>query len=355
MAGGGRRACLKLARPAVAENDFFKFQELFAIQIRLVIRLKFFPNDGARSTAAAAVYRIDPQGVTRTMTLNVKGEGLGAQITGIDPKNLDEISQDEIRGLVYENKLVVLKDVHPTPEEFLRLGKIIGEVVPYYEPIYHHQDHPEIFVSSTEQGNGVPKTGAFWHIDYQFMPKPFAFSMVVPLAVPGADRGTYFIDLNKVWEALPADLQGRVRGTRCVHSPRRYIKIRPSDVYRPIGEILAEIEKVTPPQKWPTVIQHPSTGQEILYLCEAFAVSIEDQQGNILDPALLQELLAASGQLDPDYISPFVHAQHYEVGDIVLWDNRTLAHRAKHGTASGTLTTHRLTMLDGLEAEVFAA
>ncbi len=31
-----------------------------------------------------------------------------------------------------------------------------------------------------------------------FMPEPFAFSMVVPLAVPGSDRGTYFIDLNKV-------------------------------------------------------------------------------------------------------------------------------------------------------------
>ncbi|EFV14576.1 (3R)-3-[(carboxymethyl)amino]fatty acid oxygenase/decarboxylase [Segniliparus rugosus] len=289
------------------------------------------------------------------MTLNVKGEGLGAQITGIDPEDLDSIRADEIRDIVYENKLVVLKDVRPSAEQFLQLGRILGEIVPYYEPIYHHKDHPEIFVSSTEQGQGVPRTGAFWHIDYQFMPKPFAFSMVLPLAVPGRDRGTYFIDLNKVWESLPADLQAKARGTRSIHSPRRYIKIRPSDVYRPIGEILAEIEETTPPQTWPTVIKHPKTGQEILYICEAGTMTIEDGNGNALDPSLLQTLLEATGQLDPDYASPFIHAQHYEVGDIVLWDNRALVHRAKHGTAPGTLTTYRLTMLDGLATPGLAA
>lgn len=282
------------------------------------------------------------------MTLNVKGEGLGAQVTGIDPKNLDDITRDEIREIVYENKLVVLKDVHPTPEEFLQLGRIIGEVVTYYEPIYHHKEHPEIFVSSTDEGHGVPRTGAFWHIDYMFMPEPFAFSMVVPLAVPGSDRGTYFIDLNKVWESLPETLRGPVRGTFATHDPRRHIKIRPHDVYKPIGEVWDEISATTPPITWPTVIRHPKTDQEILYICASGTTKIEDGHGRVLEPGVLQQLMTATGQLDPDFASPFIHAQHYEVGDVVLWDNRVLMHRAKHGTASGTLTTHRLTMLDGL-------
>ncbi|MCV7202702.1 TauD/TfdA family dioxygenase [Mycolicibacterium peregrinum] len=282
------------------------------------------------------------------MTLNVLGEGLGAQVTGIDPKNLDDITRDEIREVVYQNKLVILKDVHPTPEEFLRLGRIVGDVVTYYEPIYHHKDHPEIFVSSTEEGNGVPRTGAFWHIDYMFMPEPFAFSMVVPLAVPGSDRGTYFIDLNKVWESLPESARDSVRGTFATHDPRRHIKIRPHDVYKPIGEVWDEISRTTPPIAWPTVIRHPKTGQEILYICASGTTKIEDRNGHVLDPAVLQELMTATGQLDPDFTSPFIHAQHYEVGDVVLWDNRVLMHRAKHGTTPGTLTTHRLTMLDGL-------
>ncbi|SHV83131.1 Putative dioxygenase [Mycobacteroides abscessus subsp. abscessus] len=80
------------------------------------------------------------------------------------------------------------------------------------------------------------------------------------------------------------------------------------------------------------MIKHPKTGEEILYICEAGTETIEDGAGRIQDAALLQQLLEASGQLDPDYASPFIHAQHYEVGDIVLWDNRSLVHRAKHGT-----------------------
>ncbi|QLL08788.1 (3R)-3-[(carboxymethyl)amino]fatty acid oxygenase/decarboxylase [Mycobacterium vicinigordonae] len=289
------------------------------------------------------------------MTLNVKGNGLGAQVTGIDPHNLDNISTEEIRDIVYENKLVILKDVHPSPEQFIQLGRIVGQIVPYYEPMYHHEQHPEIFVSSTEEGHGVPKTGAFWHIDYMFMPEPFAFSMVVPLAVPGHDRGTYFIDLNKVWESLPPAVQQPARGTFSTHDPRRHIKIRPSDVYRPIGEVWAEISRTTPPIKWPTIIRHPKTGEEILYICASGTTKIEDQNGETLDPAVLQRLMEATGQLDTEYKSPFIHTQHYEVGDIVLWDNRVLMHRAKHGTASGTLTTHRLTMLDGLVTPGYAA
>jgi alpha-ketoglutarate-dependent taurine dioxygenase len=289
------------------------------------------------------------------MTLNVKGEGLGAQVTGLDPENLDDVSTDEIREIVYQNKLVILKDVHPSPGQFVKLGRIIGDIVPYYEPMYHHKQHSEIFVSSTEDGQGVPRTGAFWHVDYGFMPKPIAFTMVVPLAVPGPDRGTYFIDLNKVWESLPAGMQGPVRGTFSTHDPRSFIKIRPSDVHKPIGDIWDEITRTTPPRTWPTVIRHPKTNQEILYICAKATTKIEDKDGNVLDPTVLQDLMTATGQLDPEYKSPFIHAQHYEVGDIILWDNRVLIHRAKHGTVDGTLTTHRLTMLDGLETPGYAA
>ncbi|OBG38397.1 TauD/TfdA family dioxygenase [Mycolicibacter heraklionensis] len=289
------------------------------------------------------------------MTLTVTGTGLGAQITGVDPNDLSNITRDEIREIVYANKLVILKGVHPSPEQYLQLGRIIGDIVPYYESMYHHHEFPEIFVSSTEEHQGVPRTGAFWHIDYMFMPEPFAFSMVLPLTVPGPDRGTYFIDLNQAWASVPAALQDAARGTWSTHDPRRHIKIRPDDVYRPIGEVWDEITRTTPPIKWPTVIRHPKTGEEILYICASGTTKIEDQESRALEPSVLQELMAATGQLDPAFTHPFIHTQHYEVGDIILWDNRVLMHRAKHGSSAGTLTTYRLTMLDGLETPGYPA
>ncbi len=288
------------------------------------------------------------------MTLTVTGQGLGAHVTGIDPNDLGSIDRDELRDIVYQNKLVILKGVHPSPAQYLQLGRIVGDVVPYYEPMYHHPEFPDIFVSSTEENQGVPRTGAFWHIDYMFMPEPFAFSMVLPLTVPGPDRGTYFIDLHKAWESVPENQKSAARGTWSTHDPRRHIKIRPDDVYRPIGEVWDEITQTTPPIKWPTVIRHPKTREEILYICVSGTTRIEDHEGNIVDPTLLQQLMSATGQDDPDFTHPLIHTQHYEVGDIILWDNRVLMHRAKHGTSSGNLTTYRLTMLDGLETPGYA-
>ncbi|MEJ4113034.1 TauD/TfdA dioxygenase family protein [Corynebacterium kroppenstedtii] len=286
------------------------------------------------------------------MTLTTKGHGLGTQVFGIDPVRIaaGEDTQ-ELRNLVYTHKLIVLKDITPTPEEFLNLGRALGTVRPYYEPMYHHPEFPDIFVSSNEQkttGTGVPKTGAFWHIDYQFMPEPFALTMTLPLAVPGSDRGTYFIDMAEAWRRIPTQLQDNVRGTTATHSPRRYVKIRPSDVYRPIGDVIRDIEETTPPQQWPTVLTHPVTGEEILYICEAFTESIHTTDGDTLEPRILHDLLEHSGQLDDTFHNDLIHTQHFGVGDALLWDNRVLAHRAKHGTVQGTVTTHRVTMLDGL-------
>lgn len=289
--------------------------------------------------------------------IDIRGTGLGAEIYGIDATHPENVDVEKLRNAVYQNKLVVLKDFHPTPEQFLQFGRIVGDVRPYYEPIYHHPDYPEIFVSSTNgKSGGVPKTGAFWHIDYQFMPEPFAFTLTLPLEVPGNDRGTHFVDLAEAWKRVPEEIQRQVRGTRSINSPRRYVKIRPQDVYRPIGEILQEIEETTPPQCWPTVITHPVTGEEILYICEAFTEKLVESSvadpfsDGGLDPDILAELLRLCGQApstDPDN-HPLVHTQLFGVGDALLWDNRVLAHRGKHGSVPGPVTTHRLTMVDGL-------
>ena len=79
----------------------------------------------------------------------VRGEGLGAEIYGIDVARPQDVDVQALREVVYRHKLVVLKDIDPTPKQFLDWGKTLGEVRPYYEPIYHHSEYPEIFVSST--------------------------------------------------------------------------------------------------------------------------------------------------------------------------------------------------------------
>ncbi|BBY60557.1 (3R)-3-[(carboxymethyl)amino]fatty acid oxygenase/decarboxylase [Mycolicibacterium sarraceniae] len=284
---------------------------------------------------------------------------------GIEVHHFDQAvaTSDDIQLLrhhIYTNKVVILKAQELKPAAFVELGRHFGTPVSYYEPMYHHPENDLIFVSSNltrpEGQIGVPKTGGFWHADYQFMPEPFAFTLFYPQKLPHGTRGTRFINMATAYERLSPRLKEAVGGTVSKHSARRYVKIRPSDVYRPIGEVLADIERVTPPQTWPTVLVHPATGERILYISEAFTYAIEDAHGNALPTSLLDDLLDASGQLDDSYEHPNIFVQTYEPGDLVLWDNRTLIHRALHNPTNEPTESFRVTVTDEhpLSAEVAA-
>ncbi len=278
------------------------------------------------------------------------GEQAGIEVHGFDQAVATEDDIQLLRRHLYTDKVVILKAQELKPTAFVELGRYFGTPVSYYEPMYHHPESDLIFVSSNltrpEGQIGVPKTGGFWHADYQFMPEPFAFTLFYPQQLPTGTRGTRFINMATAYERLTPRLKEAIADTYCRHSARRYVKIRPSDVYRPIGDVLADIERVTPPQKWPTVLTHPVTGEQILYISEAFTYAIEDSQGNPPPGSLIDELLDACGQLDQSYDHPNIFVQTYEPGDLVLWDNRTLVHRALHNPTNEPTESYRVTVTD---------
>ncbi|AYF73954.1 TauD/TfdA family dioxygenase [Nocardia yunnanensis] len=276
---------------------------------------------------------------------------MGLVAEHFDPDRAEDVQL--LRKTVYRDKIVLLRGLELDAAGFLDLGRRLGTPEAYYEPAYHHPEHPEMFVSSNVEENGqrvgVPKTGRFWHSDYQFMPRPFDMTLTSPRVVPERDRGTLFIDLAKAYEALSAELRELLEGTVATHTVRRYFKIRPSDVFRPVCELLAEIDAKTPPVTTPTVYEHPHTGERVLYLSEGFTESIHDAAGQSC-PELLRELLAATGQLDGTPGVVPVHLQTFEAGDVLVWDNRSLVHRAVHTATPAPTVSWRVTVHDPAEA-----
>ncbi|MEU5093281.1 TauD/TfdA family dioxygenase [Streptomyces sp. NPDC020996] len=280
----------------------------------------------------------------------VTGKEIGATVEGFDHAAASAEDIDAIKAAVYTKKIVVLKDQDLVPRQFLELGQLFGRPETYYEPMYKHPEVEEIFVSSNvpEDGKqiGVPKTGKFWHADYQFMPDPFGLTFIYPQVIPERNRGTYFIDMGKAYEQLPEDLKKEVAGTFSQHSVRKYFKIRPSDVYRPISEIIEEVDTKTPPVVKPSTFIHPMTGETVLYISEGFTIGMEDGDGKPLESDLLQRLFEATGQLDDTFTHPNIHLQTFEKGDLLVWDNRSLIHRARHTTTPEPTVSLRVTVHD---------
>jgi taurine dioxygenase len=278
------------------------------------------------------------------------GKKFGVVVEGFNAETASDEDIAELKKTVYTNKIAVLKNQDLDPKQFLALGQRMGEVAEYYEPVYHHPEVKEVFVSSNvkeEDGRqvGVPKTGKFWHSDYQFMPRPFDLTLIYPQVVPSKNRGTFFINMADAYEKLPADLKEAVKDTTATHSVLRYFKIRPTDVYRPISEIIDEVNAKTPPVTDATAVTHPHTGETILYISEGFTLSVQDAKGNERAD-LLKELLAASGQLDRTYEHENIHLQTFEKGDMLVWDNRTLVHRALHTATPEPAVSYRVTVYD---------
>ncbi|MFE9469601.1 TauD/TfdA dioxygenase family protein [Streptomyces griseofuscus] len=278
------------------------------------------------------------------------GAALGVTVEDFDHTTASEADIQTLKRTVYTKKIAVLKGQDLTPAQFLALGRRLGRPETYYEPMYRHPDVPEVFVSSNipEDGRqiGVPKTGKFWHADYQFMPDPFGLTLIHPQVIPEKNRGTYFIDMGRAYERLSEELRAAVRGTRCRHSVRKYFKIRPQDVYRPLSEIIEEVETRTPSVLRPTAFTHPMTGETVLYVSEGFTVGIESQDGEPLEDKLLDRLFEATGQLDDTFAHEGIHLQSFEQGDLLVWDNRSLVHRARHTTTPEPTVSYRVTVHD---------
>lgn len=276
-----------------------------------------------------------------------------AYVSDFAPLAASDADIEQVKSLVYSNKMVILKNQELTPEQYLQFAQRMGTPEQYYQPMYHHPEVPEIFVSSSvpkEGGQiGVPRTGKFWHADYQFKAKPFAFTFIYPQVVPKQNRGTYFIDMGRVFRELPEALQQRIGESYASHSVRRYFKIRPGDIYRPLGEIIAEVESETPEVRHPTTFVHPVTGETVLYISAGFTHRIESEAGVDLGKDLLDELLGASGQGDETYQHPNIHLQTFEEGDLMIWDNRSLVHCALHAPVVEPAETFRITLHDHAE------
>ena len=153
-----------------------------------------------------------------------------------------------------------------------------------------------------------------WHSDSSFKPVPSLCSLLSGRIVPPAGGATEFASARAAYPSLPEALRRRVDRAVAVHD---FSWSR--DQVRP-GFFTAEERAVYPPVRHPLVRANPVNGRRALFL-GAHASHVE---GLPIDEgrALLRTLLDHVTQ------APFVYRHEWREGDLVVWDNRCVLHRA---------------------------
>ena len=256
-----------------------------------------------------------------------KPGNIGAEIRGLDVKALASGAAEfkTILETIYRHKLVVIRGQDLGSQEYVDFTRKLGTPQIYFQDNYHHPKHPEIFVSSNvnKPGEkiGVKGTGRYWHTDCAFEKKPLSLTSIKPVVLPNSARETYYIDMHQVYKKLPEDLTAIVENATAQHEGQMRYKVQACDIDKSLRELLDWINDEVPPVQHPAIIQHPVTGDKILYINSGFTTKIvgynyEENQ------KIMQALF--------DFIEreEHIHTHRWQEGDVIIWDNRYLNHKA---------------------------
>jgi alpha-ketoglutarate-dependent 2,4-dichlorophenoxyacetate dioxygenase len=170
-----------------------------------------------------------------------------------------------------------------------------------------------------------------WHSDSSFKPTPAKYSLLHARVLPAKDGNTEFADMRAAYDALDDDVKAEVNDLVCEHSQQYSRGI--------LGFDFTEEERLrNPPVPQRLVRRHPGSGRRSIFL-SAHAGAI---RGMPMPEAraLLRDLTEHATQ------RKFVYAHQWRVGDLVMWDNRAMMHRARRYDPAEVRELHRTTVAD---------
>jgi alpha-ketoglutarate-dependent taurine dioxygenase len=246
----------------------------------------------------------------------------GAEVTDMDlSRDLAPAVTQRILDLFAAHPILVFRNQSLNKEQQYNFTLNFGEIEDQH--VGRHQDSVKYGAVHTVSnldaaGNpsgGLPERGNyFWHSDKSYHDVPSLLTMLHAVQLPPTGGPTQFANTELAYAALPEATKQKIDGLRAVHS---WETSRTKSGSAPATE--AQIRE-RPPVDHPVARVHPVRGTKALYMGNhsSHIVGLPLEEGR----ALLAELEAHATR------EPFVYAHRWTQGDLVMWDNRCLLHRA---------------------------
>ncbi|MBT6278234.1 MAG: TauD/TfdA family dioxygenase [Chromatiales bacterium] len=243
----------------------------------------------------------------------------GVAVRGVDlSQPLAPSIREELARLFVERSVLVVRAQQLEPEQLLAAVQNFGQIFVQHNTRFALEECPQIHYLSnkdhyTDGSRYIP--GAGYHTDHSNAPRPPKATVLHAVQLPERGGDTQFVNMQLAYESLPPATQRRVEGLKAVHvyqsrhSRRQLMGLTP-------GNEVADAETVHP-----IVRVHPESARKALYINPIRIDRIIDMEdGDTLE--LLDGLLAHATAERHEY-------RHvWEMGDFVMWDNRSLLHKA---------------------------
>jgi taurine dioxygenase len=269
------------------------------------------------------------------------GQACGAVVRGVDlARALDEPIVAALRAAWLAHHVLVFPEQSIDDDDLERFTLAFGGFGddPYIAPIPGREHVIAVRRAADETS---PLFAENWHSDWSFQARPPAGTCLRSVVVPPTGGNTLFANQHAAFEAMSAEMRSRFEGLTAVHSARggyapsgfygdrdteadRSMDIRPSDT-------------AMATQLHPLVRAHPETGRLGFFSCLGYIIGLDgvpDDQAR----ELLTELFEWQGR------DEFVYRHVWEPDMLVMWDNRSVLHKATGGYEGFERVLHRTTI-----------
>lgn len=269
---------------------------------------------------------------------------LGAEISGVDLRDIDDETFAEIHEAWLEHLVVFFRDQKLTPEQQIAFAKRFGT-------IHHHPfikgmpEYPDILEIIKEEGD-TRAFGETWHTDQMFNPKPAKATILYAKETPSVGGDTMFANMYQAYDALSEPMKSMLKDAKvwCVGDRKKLSagdKMGPTDGNRYTGneKMAAKVQDpgdLQTESAHPLVRTHPETGRKALFI----GSHVQTLHGMTHAEArpIVEFLKAHSVQ--PELTCRF----RWEVGSMAIWDNRCTQHRALNDYHGKRRRMHRITI-----------
>lgn len=267
-------------------------------------------------------------------------DGAGAEITGVDIRQLSEAEFDAIRQTYADHGVIFFRDQALTEDDHIAFARRFGPIN-INRFFLAHERYPEIALVLKEKDQKT-NIGGGWHTDHSYDAEPAMGSVLVARQLPDAGGDTWFASMYAAYDTLDAATKEEIAGLRAVHSAKHIFGSAENNFYKAnedtggrIGNTAAAdlLEDVT----HPVVITHPLSGKKALYVNPAFTTRIEGYEDEASN-ALLMRLYAHA--MKPDH----AHRFKWREGSVAFWDNRATWHWAMNDYHGERRLMHRITI-----------
>jgi len=251
----------------------------------------------------------------------------GAEIVGVDVKSVDPPTFQAVVDAFNEHSVLLFRGQSLTDEQQIAFSRRFGPLettirsiasrsgTPDHIANLSNVDADDRLIPAGDKRNVFNAGNQMWHTDSSFKKVPAHASLLSGREIPPAGGETQFASMRVAYERLPADVQRLLEDKVAVHS-FAYSRGLVDD-----GLLPPEHAAQVPPVRQALVRVNPVNGRKAFYVgshaCEIVGMPTAEAR------ALLRELRVAATRPE------LVYTHRWQVGDLVMWDNRCMLHRGR--------------------------